>query len=461
MAVLAVGLAHTLHPGMPETAWTRCQRRRTAATPVADAPAPTRPAVKGPLLVQFYNARLATPEGLMEGELWMQQGKIVDAQQRFWQREDSAADCRIDCHGLILAPGFVDVHMRGAFGVDFASLHEATEDEAERAIGTVCRRLPELGVTAFCPTLRGCSPEVYRRLLPRLMPRTGPRKAALVGVHLDGPFCTIGASPPSSLEGGWETLSATYGPALADGVAAAVTLAPELAGAAGAVEALQQRGIVVGLGRTEASLDQCREAVRHGARLVSQMLRDMPPFHHRDPGPLGLLVEEAQAQAKSVGDAAGDAAGGARAVYYTMTLDDAHTHPAALNLAQSTHPEGLIVASDSTRDMPRAASGATEAGKAPSAAVEEDDEDADAGTFAACVRHLHRHSGATDPSAAILAGSLHPAELLGLTSKGRLSHGADADLTLLDDSLQVRGCFVGGQLAWAHADLHGALWFHR
>ena len=66
------------------------------------------------LLVQFYNARLATPAGLVEGELWMQQGKIVDAQQRFWQRENSAADCRVDCHGLILAPGFVDVHMRGA-----------------------------------------------------------------------------------------------------------------------------------------------------------------------------------------------------------------------------------------------------------------------------------------------------------------------------------------------------------
>ena len=451
---------------MPETVWTRCQRRRTAATPAADAPAPTKPAANGPLLVQFYNARLATPAGLVEGELWMQQGKIVDAQQRFWQRENSAADCRVDCHGLILAPGFIDVHMSGAFGVDFAALHDATEDEAEHAVVTVCRRLPELGVTAFCPTLHGCSPAVYRRLLPRLMPRTGSRSAALVGVHLDGPFCTIGASPPSSLEGGWEALTATYGPALADGVAAAVTLAPEIAGATGAVEALRQRGIVVGLGRTEASLDQCREAVRSGASLVSQMLRDMPPFHHRDPGPLGLLVEEAQPQppiagaAESGGGAAGGAAGGAvggeRAVYYTMTLDDAHTHPAALNLAQSTHPEGLIVASDSTRDVPRAAGVAAEAGKAPSAA----EDDADVGTFAACVRHLHRHSGATDPSAALLAGSLHPAELLGLTQKGRLSHGADADLTLLDDSLRVRGCFVGGQLAWAHADLHGTLWFH-
>ena len=61
----------------------------------------------------------------------------------------------------------------------------------------------------------------------------------------------------------------------------------------------------------------------------------------------------------------------------------------------------------------------------------------------------------------LLAGSLHPAKLLGLEHKGRLSQGADADLVLLDDTLHVRGCFVGGQLAWAHASLHGALWWHR
>ena len=72
-----------------------------------------------------------------------------------------------------------------------------------------------------------------------------------------------------------------------------------------------------------------------------------------------------------------------------------------------------------------------------------------------------QHFMSADPSAALLAGSLHPAQLLGLAAKGRLTCGSDADLVLLDADLQVRGCFVGGQLAWAHADLHGALWWHR
>ena len=63
--------------------------------------------------------------------------------------------------------------------------------------------------------------------------------------------------------------------------------------------------------------------------------------------------------------------------------------------------------------------------------------------------------------AALRAASAAPAALLGLDAKGRLTPGADADLVLLaPDDLSVRACFVGGRLAWAHEELHGALWFH-
>lgn len=319
-------------------AWDRCVRTKPAQSPQT-ALAVSKPFEQ--LLVQFYNVRLATPDGLVEGELWMQQGKIVDPQARFWQREVTAADCRIDCEGLILAPGFIDTQIYGAFGVDFTSLHEGSDEDAQRAMDAVCKRLPELGVTSFCPTLRASSSDVYRRVLPRLKPatnkarcasslgavrppplariaaaictRTHPLSLCLArGQHLDGPFC-IGDEAPPSLAKGWASLEAAYGPALEQ--AAVVTLAPELRGAEAAVEVcaprptprmavrlraprgatwqmLKSKGVVVALGRSEASLDTCREAVRRGASLVTQLFRSMPSFHHRDPGPVGLLVEE-------------------------------------------------------------------------------------------------------------------------------------------------------------------------
>ena len=38
-------------------------------------------------------------------------GKIVDPQTRFWHRQHRAADQIVDCDGMILAPGMIDVQV--------------------------------------------------------------------------------------------------------------------------------------------------------------------------------------------------------------------------------------------------------------------------------------------------------------------------------------------------------------
>ena len=51
---------------------------------------------------------------------------------------------------------------------------------------------------------------------------------------------------------------------------------------------------------------------------------------------------------------------------------------------------------------------------------------------------------------ALEAAALHPAQALSLaSSKGSLHPGADADIILLDEELQVDACYVGGELAWS------------
>ena len=77
-------------------------RQRTRPEPAVAVP--TFPATED-LLVQLFNARLATPAGLVPGEIWMQHGKLVDPQSRFWGRATRAADRRVDCEGCIIAPG--------------------------------------------------------------------------------------------------------------------------------------------------------------------------------------------------------------------------------------------------------------------------------------------------------------------------------------------------------------------
>lgn len=221
---------------MPDLAWKRCVRPKTTPRP-ADTRSDARS--ERSLLVQFHNAKLATPDGLVDGELWMQHGSFVDPEGRFWQRDASAADRRIDCKGMIIAPGFIDLHVMSACGVDFTSLGDkdgaAATAAAEREIERVCTKLPEYGVTAFCPTIRPTDPASYQRLRARLRPSATTAAARLVGLHFDGPFLSAehaeaphdSAKLRSSLSG--DALAAVYG-SFADGASprpAIVTLAPE------------------------------------------------------------------------------------------------------------------------------------------------------------------------------------------------------------------------------------------
>jgi N-acetylglucosamine-6-phosphate deacetylase len=47
-------------------------------------------------------------------------------------------------------------------------------------------------------------------------------------------------------------------------------------------------------------------------------------------------------------------------------------------------------------------------------------------------------------------GTLNPANLLGLTRKGRLEPGADADLVLWDDDLRPARTWLGGHCTYDH-----------
>jgi N-acetylglucosamine-6-phosphate deacetylase len=71
----------------------------------------------------------------------------------------------IDCHGQILSPGFIDVQLNGAYGVDFSCV--VGEEEGKKALTTndvltVAHRLVATGTTSFCPTMVSSSSMTYQ-----------------------------------------------------------------------------------------------------------------------------------------------------------------------------------------------------------------------------------------------------------------------------------------------------------
>ncbi|XP_060141204.1 N-acetylglucosamine-6-phosphate deacetylase isoform X1 [Globicephala melas] len=283
-------------------------------------------------VIQFTNCRILRGRALLREDLWVRGGRILDPEKLFFE-ERRVADEQRDCGGCILAPGFIDVQINGGFGVDFS---QATEDVGS-GVALVARRILPHGVTSFCPTLVTSPPEVYCKVLPQIPVKSGgPHGAGVLGVHLEGPFISHekrGAHPEAHLRSfeanAFQDLLATYGGL--DNVRI-VTLAPELGRSHEVIRALTALGICVSLGHSVADLGTAEEAVQSGATFITHLFNAMLPFHHRDPGIVGLLTSDRLPLG--------------RHIFYGMIADGIHTNPAALRIAHRAHPEGLVLVTD-------------------------------------------------------------------------------------------------------------------
>ncbi len=103
-------------------------------------------------------ARIIAPDRLVQqGAVLIEAGRIV----RVFDAAPSqplAADSVIDLDGLTLFPGFIDVHIHGAVGVDTMT---ASADDLRRVGEFLARN----GVTAWLPTLVPSPTALYRRTI--------------------------------------------------------------------------------------------------------------------------------------------------------------------------------------------------------------------------------------------------------------------------------------------------------
>uniref|UniRef100_A0A8C5BWL7 N-acetylglucosamine-6-phosphate deacetylase n=1 Tax=Gadus morhua TaxID=8049 RepID=A0A8C5BWL7_GADMO len=428
---------------------------------------PSNGSVSDAPITQFINCRILKEHTLQREDLWVRDGRILDPEKLFFD-EQGYADRQLDCGGAILAPGFIDVQLNGGYGVDFSTPSE----DPGAGVAFVAKKILEHGVTSFCPTLVTSPPSVYHKVLPEVKVQSGGvHGAGVLGVHLEGPFISLekkGAHPEQFLRtfggsGGVNPLLEVYGGL--DNVSM-VTLAPELAGSQSVVEELSQRGVTVSLGHSVANLSQAEEAVQQGASFITHLFNAMLPFHHRDPGIVGLLTSNRIPAGRSV--------------FYGMIADGIHTNPAALRIAHRAHPAGLVLVTDAIMAMGlppgRHTLGqqvieiqglhAYVAGNTLTSSPVPNQLTFDSrilnvfwglgtttlsgsiATMDMCVRHFQQASGCSVPEA-LEAASLHPAQLLGIShQKGSLEYGCDADLVLMDDQMVLEATYISGVEVW-------------
>ena len=115
------------------------------------------------MLIKFTDCKLAIKGSLVERDLWIdsKKGVIVDPQKCFYDLR-AKPDRIIRLDGKIIAPGFIDIQIHGAMGVDF-SVFESNEAYSS-GVKLVNKTLVQYGVTAYCPTLTSQAGEVYKQV---------------------------------------------------------------------------------------------------------------------------------------------------------------------------------------------------------------------------------------------------------------------------------------------------------
>lgn len=323
----------------------------------------------------------------------------------------------LDATGLTVVPGFVDIQINGAFSHDF------TADPA--SIWTVGERLPETGVTAFCPTIITAPEGAIAAAQDAIRNRPeGYVGAEPLGLHIEGPHLAAarrGTHPAADLR---PPSDATF---TLDDVAIA-TLAPELPGALPLIRSLVEHGVVAAIGHSDASAVEARAALDAGATLGTHLLNAMPPISAREPGIAGVLLADPRC-------------------CFSMIVDGHHHDPDVIRMAWNAADQRFVIITDAI-----AAAGMSD-GEYRIGSV---DVTVDAGaarnadgrlagataTMETSLANLIEITGATLASA-LRSVTSTPAAVLGRTDIGGLDRGMRGDVTLLADGAVV-ATIVGG-----------------
>ncbi|GIX68883.1 n-acetylglucosamine-6-phosphate deacetylase [Caerostris extrusa] len=278
-------------------------------------------------LIQFTNCKILRDSKIIREDLWVRNSKIINPEPVFYD-EKITSDLKVDCGNALIVPGFIDLQINGGFGFDFST----PKDDIASSINVVAKGILQYGVTSFCPTLITSTPDKYHEIIPKIKIQNGGKHGAgVLGIHVEGPFINkekCGAHPTQyikTLKNGIEDIVETYGNLYNIRI---LTLAPELDTNGTVIKELVRQGITVSLGHSACNLSDGEEAVVQGATFITHLFNAMLPFHHRDPGLVGLLTSEKIPVNMKI--------------FYGIIADGIHTHPAALRIAYHSNPDGIL-----------------------------------------------------------------------------------------------------------------------
>ncbi|WP_242143623.1 MULTISPECIES: N-acetylglucosamine-6-phosphate deacetylase [unclassified Bacillus cereus group] len=319
-----------------------------------------------------------------------------------------------DAEGKIIIPGMIDVHIHGGYDID-------AMDANSDGLVTLGKEMLKEGVTTYFPTTMTQAPEAIECAL-RAAKEAKEKGAHFEYIHLEGPYVSkkrAGAQPlehivPANIEQfkKWQEASGN--------LIKLVTYAPEEEGAIEFEQYLAETGVVGTIGHTDAIDEQLKNRkITHATHLYNQMRG----LHHREPGVVGHVLLNPE-------------------IMVEVITDGIHIHPDMVKLAYKLKgPKKMSVITDAMRAK-GLEDGLYELGGQP-VHVKDGSARLEDGTLAGSIlkmdqafRNVIQFTGCSIEDA-VLMTSVNQAEEFGLTNKGALAVGKDADFVVMNENLHV------------------------
>ena len=380
----------------------------------------------------FVNGKLVFPDKICEGNILVENGKILASGDVLVPQDAEV----IDLKGQYVGPGLFDIHNHGYMNVKTGEAYMATVDPAAMARGHL-----RSGTTSLTPSMAFSDPyEKYETGVALCRKAMEEGNTTIVGIHYEGPFINTKYGAKSTLAWTYSRELCEKALDLGGDLVLHCTYAPEMEFAEELEDILNERGIVMDMGHTAMTIEDCLRAVSKGAKNVTHLF-DAMGCHKDPPGSL-QLQESSSVAALSV-----------PGIYYELICDSrgVHVKPHAMRFALRTAGEDhIILVSDAT---------AWATYHDPSQYPPEDIKSAydlnfnDWGQLSGsrlrlsdgCKNFMH-YTG-SDVRVAFKCASTNPAKLLKLDHKiGSILPGRDANLVVVDEKFNVQEVYVRGEL---------------
>lgn len=346
----------------------------------------------------------------------------------FGDMSDFDYDCEIiQTNATHVMPGFIDIHTHGGYGYDFMNpdhdeLMKFTKKVMNEGVTTL------LGSTMTEPIL-----EIQQALAN--LTKYDNSNVDILGAHLEGPFISEtfkGAQAPDNIiDINVEVFDYIN---LYNNIKMA-TIAPEKDKDYKLTHHLASLGIIPAVGHSDATCDQVRQAIKHGASNITHFYNGQHGFNHREVGVVGaglLFKNEIKAE---------------------LICDLIHVNPDAINiLVNAKGFDNVILITDSMRAKGLEPGEYSLGGQ--KVIVDETSARLESGALAGSIAKLnncaHNFKTVTNCNFSELSKvtALNAAKLLKIEEHyGSIDVAKKANLILTNDNLEILSVIKNGEIA--------------